>query len=385
MKGIERSDVVFWGPINESGPGLFFTGLCRVLSDHGLKVTAITHKSQRDQLMDKFDIIEVHNLRDYLRVCVVLSKSRRTVLAYHMETTPPPFACLLRFLCSIPMVPVIVGSDWFDSIRPRLLSGSRLDQLRAYCIDKLYQMLSQGPSIVASTKEIVGTLNRTYKIPLTHLAVVPGAVVDLGLFMNDPTCTSIATTILFVGRLSSENGVDTLIASMNHIVRRRSDARLVIVGDGPLRSELESLVDRLGISGHVEMVGLVPHRDVPRYMKSATLAAFPFIWRAGAGNVVFEAMAMELPVVISEANETIEELVRAKCVVGVSPCDEEALANGILRLLNDIDLRRSYGATGRRYVQENLSDSQITSIWFTLIHTVRELVHQHSIPGTASS
>jgi glycosyltransferase involved in cell wall biosynthesis len=133
------------------------------------------------------------------------------------------------------------------------------------------------------------------------------------------------------------------------------------------------------------MVGLVPHRDVPRYMKSATLAAFPFIWRAGAGNVVFEAMAMELPVVISEANETIEELVRAKCVVGVSPCDEEALANGILRLLNDIDLRRSYGATGRRYVQENLSDSQITSIWFTLIHTVRELVHQHSIPGTASS
>ena len=199
---------------------------------------------------------------------------------------------------------------------------------------------------------------------------------NLELFRCDQT-ESIShfreSVILFVGRLSAENGLDLLIRSFRHIAETMPHIRLVIVGDGELRDELQTLARSLGLDGQVEISGPVSHGDVPRYLKLATVGVFPFLWRAGAGNVVFEAMASGLPLVVSEVNDTIRKLADAKCLLGVPPNNEKALTQAIMKLLSDADLRKSYVINGRRYIQEHLSDDHVFSSWETLIHKAKRL------------
>jgi glycosyltransferase involved in cell wall biosynthesis len=288
------------------------------------------------------------------------------------------------------MIPTIAGSDWFDFHRPRLLSGSLADRLAAYCIDKLYLLLSSGTSIVASTKEILWFMNRVYGVRPKHLALVPNAIVDFSFFGNGITRNDSRkpNTILFVGRLSRENGVEVLVRSMRLVVQSVADAKLVVVGDGPLRSELVGLTDKLGLDRNVEIVGAVSRHEVPKHMRAATVAVFPFIWRAGAGIAVYEAMAMGLPIVISVVNDTIRELVESRCVMGTPAQDEVALSEGILRFLNDSGLRETYCMNALRYVRENLSPDSVASVWETAVHRARELASSRcrasSIPHPSS-
>lgn len=161
---IRSSDVVLWAILAEGGAGIFFSVLCRVLSDHGLRVAVITHgqpSSLRDADYGRFSVVGVHNPLDYLRVCALLVKAAGPVLVYHMTEVPPPFALPLRLL-GPPTIPTIVGSDWFDNVRPRLLSGSPVDRVKARCVDSLYQLLASGRTIVASTEEILGIMKERY-------------------------------------------------------------------------------------------------------------------------------------------------------------------------------------------------------------------------------
>lgn len=372
--------MIVWAQLNESGPGILFSSLSRILSDCGLKTVAITHGSGSaldNEDFARFQVVSVHNVLDYLRVCSALSKARRTVLIYQLTLYPPPFALPLRLLGRLPMVPVIIGSNWFDSVRLRLISGTALDRLKAHCYDNLYRLLMSGPSITASTKDVVTRLNRIYRVGLNHLAVIDAAAVGPSLFMSSPSHNTSAdhpkgNTILFVGRLSEEKGVEILVKSMKRVAESVPETKLVIVGGGPLRAQLQTLVDTQGIGRHVQIVGPVPNRDVPNYMRAATVGVFPYIWGAGAGNAVFEAMSSGLPVIVSEINDTIVELSRKKCVLGVPPKDDIALAHAILILLSDMHLRKSYALNGRTFVEESLSPGVVAATWNTVIRRARE-------------
>ncbi len=388
----QSPDVVCWAPLDDNGVGIFFSGLCRTLSDHSLRVVAITHSREhglRSSDKREIPVVEVHSVRDYFRVCLALSRLRRTVLIYHLSLSPgtaPIFAILLRLLGRLPMIPTIAGSDWFDSHRPRLLSGSVLDRLTAFCIDRLYLLLSSGASIVASSREMLLSMNRLYGVSTKHLALVPNAVVDFDLFSDETTrnMTRESNTILFVGRLSEENGVDVLVKSMKTVVQSVADTKLVVVGGGPLRRELIGLTERLGLDRNVEIVGNVSRHEVPRYMMTATVAAFPFIWRAGAGSAVYEAMAMGLPVVISAANATIRDLVESRCVMGIPAENEAALAKGILRFLDDSSLREAYSVNALGYIRKNMSSDRVAFAWQAAIQKAMKLAGSPAPKSNAS-
>ena len=106
------------------------------------------------------------------------------------------------------------------------------------------------------------------------------------------------STILFVGRLESRKGLPTLLEAYGQLRRARSDARLVVVGDGPMRWGYESQVAAMGIPD-VEFAGRVSSELLPRYYASADIFCAPATGGESFGIVLLEAMASGVPVIAS--------------------------------------------------------------------------------------
>ena len=116
--------------------------------------------------------------------------------------------------------------------------------------------------------------------------------------MQSVTAVRRAHDILTISRLVEKNNVANLIRAMVHVRVTFPDARLVIVGDGPLRSSLAMLVAECRVADAVEFRGSVAHQDVALFLASAGVFARPSL-SEGLGTVFLEAMAARVPVVAS--------------------------------------------------------------------------------------
>ncbi len=106
---------------------------------------------------------------------------------------------------------------------------------------------------------------------------------------------------LFVGRLSDEKGVSTLLASW----RALPDIRLKVLGDGPLMPELQALVQSAGLT-NVELLGQCAHEETLALMKEAYCLIFPSEWYEGLPMTIVEAFACGVPVIASNIGAMCE-------------------------------------------------------------------------------
>ncbi|MEW6269381.1 MAG: glycosyltransferase [Thermodesulfobacteriota bacterium] len=155
-----------------------------------------------------------------------------------------------------------------------------------------------------------------------------------------------------VGRLSWKKGYDHAIAAADLLRARIPDVRVDIVGDGPLRADLEAQVARLGLGGTVRFLG--QRRDVPDLMRRFDCFVLSSIIE-GMPNALLEAMALGRPVVTTSAGGSAEVVVDGESGFVVPPGDPAALATAIERVLRDRSLARVLGERGERRVREKFS------------------------------
>lgn len=141
-----------------------------------------------------------------------------------------------------------------------------------------------------------------------------------------------------VGRLEIQKGFDRLLRIFNRLVKEGYDCKLQIIGEGSMRAELEEYIKSRGLSDRVELTGFV---DNPySYMKRADILVFPS--RAeGYSTVATEAIILGKPIVVSDCSGMKEIFGNSEYGI-VTENNEEALYNGILRLVTDSGLRGSY-------------------------------------------
>ena len=164
--------------------------------------------------------------------------------------------------------------------------------------------------------------------------------------------------LLAVGRLVEKKGFAHLIRAAAR--PELSGARVTIVGDGPLRAELEAEIERLGVGDRVELAGRREHDEVRELLEGAVALAMPSVIAAdgdrdSAPVVVKEALAMEVPVVASDA-VGLPEIVRPGFGRLVPPGDEAALAASLAELLSlPAAERAAMGRAGREFVLRHAS------------------------------
>jgi glycosyltransferase involved in cell wall biosynthesis len=138
--------------------------------------------------------------------------------------------------------------------------------------------------------------------------------------------------ILFVGNLVPVKAVDVLIRASAEPMRVDSTIRLVIVGQGPLRTELKRLAQELGIVDRVRFVGPIPHAELPRWFRATDLFVLPS-HSEGVPNVLLEASACGVPWVASRvggipeiAHLGLSRLVQPNAPVELAQAIREMLA-----------------------------------------------------------
>ena len=164
--------------------------------------------------------------------------------------------------------------------------------------------------------------------------------------------------LLSVGRLVPKKGHGFQIAACRELTRRGVAFRLKIIGEGPLRPELEAAMAAAGLAASVELSG----ERSPQETQAAYAWADVF-WhtgivdaqgdRDGLPNVIPEAFAHGLPVVSSAAGGAGEAVIDGQTGLIVDPADARALADAVERLARDDGLRRRLGLAGRAWVEEN--------------------------------
>jgi glycosyltransferase involved in cell wall biosynthesis len=155
--------------------------------------------------------------------------------------------------------------------------------------------------------------------------------------VHDGACTAVC-----VARLTVQKDPLTLLRAWKMV---RGGHRLVLVGDGPLRAELEAFSDREGLSDRVAFLGA--RDDVPATLEAADLFVLASRWE-GLPFAVLEAMFSGLPVVATRVGGIPEAVADGETGILVPPGDIRALAEAVERLAADPRLRREMGAAGRR-------------------------------------
>jgi len=160
----------------------------------------------------------------------------------------------------------------------------------------------------------------------------------------------------FVGNLGPWQGLSLLVKAFAILRDKVPDVELIIVGDGPERKRLASLVTHLGLAGEVRFTGIVPHSTAMEYVCAFDVGTIPYerslLYEAVGRSPIkaYEYMVCNCPIVAGSYPQLSEEITTAGCGLIVPPDDEAALAEGISALLGDSLRASEIGRAGRDYV-----------------------------------
>lgn len=159
--------------------------------------------------------------------------------------------------------------------------------------------------------------------------------------------------VLYVGRLSPEKNVEGLIRAW---VEARpfmpAGWMLVMVGEGPSRAQLEVQIDQSDLTGEVMVAG--QQANVEAWMAAADVYVSSSLWE-GLSNTLLEAMSCGLPVAVTRVSGVTELVEDADAGLVVEVGDDAALASAIVRLAQDVHLRRRLGDAARLAVERTYS------------------------------
>lgn len=151
--------------------------------------------------------------------------------------------------------------------------------------------------------------------------------------------------LLTVGRLTEQKRHAVLLAAFRPVLRAHPDARLLIVGSGPLDAPLQRLAARLELNGNVDFLGA--RDDVPDLLAAADVFCLPSYFE-GHPLVLMEAMSAGLPIVAARSLGITEVVDNGETGVLVPVDDEVSLGAALCRLLSDPPLAQRLADRGRR-------------------------------------
>jgi phosphatidylinositol alpha-1,6-mannosyltransferase len=222
-----------------------------------------------------------------------------------------------------------------------------LTYISEYTHKKIAKALS--PDAAARMRRIVPGVDVNEFSP-ANAAVGNQLRADLG-WMDRPV-------IVCVSRLMARKGQDELIRALPEVHRTSPRASLIIVGEGPYRKDLESLVRKFGLEEFVHLTGKVSQTDLSKWYAAGDIFAMPCRTRVGGwdveglGIVFLEGSATGLPVIVGDSGGAIDAVLDGETGFLVDGNNTGEIAEQISFLISNPDTAKQMGEAGRNWVTQ---------------------------------
>ncbi|MEM7001923.1 MAG: glycosyltransferase family 4 protein [Pseudomonadota bacterium] len=316
--------------------------LAHGLQARGCQVTVISFTAPAD---DHFELNPAVR-REFLAFYQVVAWWRRPWAAlqrlWHLrrkvQSTQPDVVLSLSDRTNIRLVLALLGSSCKivlgERSNPHALKYSKLwEWLRKVCYRSIATLVVQSD----------GVADWARGIGVQRVVKIPNSVPAWPVATRQPRpLHATGRTVVSLGRLAPEKGLDVLLAAWQAIPQRPQSWRLLIGGEGPERARLGQLAQD---QSQVEFVGLV--NDVPEFLAQADLLVLPSRYE-GFPNVLLEALHAGVPVIASDCEFGPRDIVREDVDGVLVPVDDVAsLVAALSGLLNDTARLRRYAENSR--------------------------------------
>lgn len=318
-------------------------------------------------------------IRTFVSACLVLLERRQKFDVIYRRHALFNSESLLASLLRVPSVREVNGIIADEASVTGM--GDRFS-LRVMNLIEGFSM-RRADRLIAVTAKLKEVLHEDYGIPQDRIVVVEnGANTELFRPMGvDQARRQLGLSgadyfVTFVGMLAAWQGLEYLIESVPHLVQECPRVKVLIVGDGPMKQGLIDLAQRIGVSERVVFTGRVAYQEVPLYINAADICAVPKKpMKTGYSPLkLYECMACSRPVVATRA-EGFEILESSNAGFLVEAENPVALADAIIKLLQEPDLRQQMGENGRKYVVENHSWERVAG---RVAEVLRQAIEDHN-------
>lgn len=294
-----------------------------------------------------------YDLRSLPRLIRILRRRRPRLVCtfmYHANV-------LGRVAAKLAGVPIVVSS-----IRNSVFGGRSADFL---------MRSTDGLANVTTTNSMLAgdILLKRRIVGKTRLKVIPNAIETAATgvqpYIERAQINGLAADgswlWLSIGRLEPQKAHDLAIRAIAALVAKGLDIKLAIAGSGSLEHELRSLVQELGLSERVTMLGY--RNDVRDLMRAADGVVMSSLWE-GLPNVVMEASLLGTPVVATSVGGVTEIITDGVSGIVVQPGDALELASGMERLMQlPTEARQDMTATAQAHVLNTFGSDRVLDIW----------------------
>ncbi len=307
----------------------------------------------------KFSNQEFINVFNYylLRTSKAIERFKPNLIHVFHTAFLPPVARLLANLYKIPFIITTHGSDlyyfkedgrWKGGVRDASLRAKFITANSSFTREWYIKMF--GKDLAKKTKTIPSGVNNM--IDFTKNV----SWIDKKYHFNH------ANMVLFTGRLTEHKGVEYLIKAAKQI-----KAEIVILGDGPERKYLESLIQKFKLT-NVHMLGYFSHKlgEINDFYLRSDVYVAPSVWNEPLGLVILEAMVYKTPVIVTRKGGVTTIVKDGVNGFLVRPKSANIIAQKVNLLLSDDKLRYKMGENAYRTVVERFNWDRISTRFYNL-------------------
>lgn len=366
-------------PPEIGGPATYAYEILKRLNDRGHKVEVLT-LSEGVEATTNVHVVRRHKLKligfvqtHLVLLLKVVNVSKDCDVIYTLSPSYTGFFSLIAAkLLRKPIVLRFVGdAAWEGAFRSRQTNKNLEDFLqspegdsavkRLLAIQKY--VLNRVNRVIVPSYFLKSILAKHYLVDSEKIKVIYNAF-DFGVYnqISSKNLEALSNPkIITVGRLVRHKRIDKIIKTIGKIVKNYPNIKLLIIGDGPERENLEKLSTELEIEENVSFLGKIPHEDVMELIKRFDIFVLNSIYE-GLPHVVIEAMACRTPVIATNIRGTNEVVTDGETGLLVSPNNTEELKEKIIPLLRDEGLRKKLVENAYKSVIEKFTWEKNLSI-----------------------
>jgi glycosyltransferase involved in cell wall biosynthesis len=296
---------------------------------------------------------QIFNLRSYFKLKETLKEFKPDlvhIFNIYYQVSPSVLKCLkniptIMSICSYEMI-CPMGAVPDPSVRCNYKFGKQclkcIGSFKGYYYEKVKQKIYK---ILLNNVDVFIAPSKNSKKNFKKQDFINSEVINIynGIKLLKYYEIKILKKILYIGRLSKEKGVEYLLNAIPLILKKQPKVRCDIVGDGPERERLESLVKKLKLSKNVKFLGKIAYEKIEECYRKSTVVVIPSICPDTLPQVCLEAMSVGRPVIGSNIGGIPEMIDNGKTGYLVKPKDPKQISEKVIKLFKNQKLLKIMG------------------------------------------